>query len=192
MTSLTPFIWYRFESWTPGSTTIINEGSSGSTNDGVLTNSAIVISSDYAVGAHSLMVGNRGSSGAYSYLSISGSIDLSSDFTICFWNKYKGTWNDGDVLFYIGNGAMNFSLITYNTYGILMLKSNGYNSINVQFPTPNTISGYTWHHYAVVSDSINKTYYIYLDGVQLLTQSNLISTYNINNNTVNNLGTASA
>ena len=50
MSSLTPVIKYTFESWTPGSTTIINEGSSGSTNDGVLQNSAIVISSDYAVG----------------------------------------------------------------------------------------------------------------------------------------------
>ena len=67
MTSLTPLIWYRFESWTPGSTTIINEGSSGSTNDGVLQNSAIVISSDYAVGAHSLLIGNRGSASVWSY-----------------------------------------------------------------------------------------------------------------------------
>ena len=44
---------------TCGSPTIINEGYSGSTNDGVLTNSAIVISSDYAVGSRSLLVGNR-------------------------------------------------------------------------------------------------------------------------------------
>ena len=68
---------YRFESWIPGSTTIITEGSSASTNDGVLTNSAIngiVISSDYAVGTHSLLVRNRGSTGAYSYLSISGNL----------------------------------------------------------------------------------------------------------------------
>ena len=36
MTSLTPLIKYTFESWTPASTTIINEGSLGSTNNGVL------------------------------------------------------------------------------------------------------------------------------------------------------------
>ena len=59
MTSLTPVIKYSFESWTLGSTTIINEGSSGSSNNGVLTNSALVISSDYAVGSRSLLVGNR-------------------------------------------------------------------------------------------------------------------------------------
>ena len=53
MISLSPLIKYSFESWTPGSTAIINEGYSGSTNNGVLQNSAIVIASDYAVGAHS-------------------------------------------------------------------------------------------------------------------------------------------
>ena len=75
----------------------MNEGYSGSINNGVLQNIAIVISSDYAVGAHSLLVGNRGYAGAYSYLSISGNINLSGDFTICFWNKYTGTWNNGDI-----------------------------------------------------------------------------------------------
>ena len=114
MSSLTPVIKYTFESWTPGSTTIINEGSSGSTNDGVLQNSAIVISSDYAVGAHCLLVGNRGSSGAYSYLSISGNIDLSSNFTICFWNKYKGVWNDGDVVFSFANTVAKYFQLTLN------------------------------------------------------------------------------
>ena len=73
---------YTFEAWTPGSTTIINEGSTGSTNNGVLQNSAIVISSDYAVGLHSLLVGNRGSTGAYSYLSLSGFINLSRFYNL--------------------------------------------------------------------------------------------------------------
>ena len=55
MTSLTPKIKYSFESWIPGSKTIVNEGFTGSTNNGVLTKSAFVTPSDYAVGSYSLL-----------------------------------------------------------------------------------------------------------------------------------------
>ena len=55
MTSLTPKIKYSFESWTSGSTSITNEGSTGSRNNGVLTNSAFVTPSDYAVDSYSLL-----------------------------------------------------------------------------------------------------------------------------------------
>ena len=100
MTSLTPLIKYSFESWTLGSTTIINEGSSGSTNDGVLTNGAIVVSTDYAVGTRSLLIGTRYSAGN-SYLSIPGSISFTTDFTICFWFKLLDTlWTDYSLFYF--------------------------------------------------------------------------------------------
>ena len=60
MTALTPVIWYAFKSWTLGSISIINEGSLGSTNNGVLKNSIVVISSYYDVGTHTLLIGNHG------------------------------------------------------------------------------------------------------------------------------------
>ena len=159
MTSITPLIKYSFESWTRGSTTIINEGSSGTVNDGVLQNSAIVISSDYAVGGHSLMVGNRGSTGAYSYLSISGNVSLSSNFTICFWHKCLATFADGGIIFNFQNSS-GYSFIFSvkngtNTFNLFCYDQNGYNLYT--YPTTN-ISTNTWHHYAFVSSSIDGTF----------------------------------
>ena len=138
MTSLTPLIKYTFESWTPGSTTIINEGSSGSTNDGVLQYSAIVISSDYAVGAHSVLIGNRVSSGYYSYLEITGSPSLTNNFTICFWLKYIGTSWVTQTLFTFSNDLYFFTLSCNGTY--LHLTYSDGNGINwIDYTTTTTL-----------------------------------------------------
>ena len=160
MTSLTPLIKYSFESWTPGSTTIINEGSSGSTNDGVLQNGAIVISSDYAVGKNSLMVGNCGSTFAYSYLSMSGTISLTNNFTICFWHKSLGAFTGSTVIFRLANISKYLALQVLSGNNFLSLSYNygtNYNTFN--YTTTSSLSTNTWHHYAVVRSYTDANFY---------------------------------
>ena len=189
MTStLIPTIKYNFDSWTLGSTSITNEGSSGSSNNAVLQNNAIVISSDYAVGGQCLQTGNQGTSYNYSYLSISGAVNLTNSFTICFWNKYPGTWNTNDVLFSFADAtSLNYFRVGITTPSYLTFVSNdGHGMVTVPFTTTNTISAYTWHHYAIVCDSTNSLLLLYIDGS--LVSSNAYIGYNITNNTINTVG----
>ena len=192
MTSLTPLIKYSFESWTLGSTTIINEGSSGSTNDGVLRNTAMVISSDYAVGTRSLLVGNRGSSGAYNYLSISGTVSLTNNFTICFWNKCPTGFSGPSNIFYFQNSSgYAIQLMVMNGKNYLTIGCNDQNgSQYLNFTTTSTISSNTWHHYAVVCSYTDGNFYIYVDG-SLMATAYASYCYNVTDNTTNYIGSAS-
>ena len=188
MTSLTPLIKYSFESWTLGSTTIVNEGYSGSANNGVLTNIAIVISSDYAVGSKSLLVGNRGSTSAYSYLSITGPVSLTNDFTICFWNKCPAGFVGNSTIFKFANSSG--YVITLNVkQGNNYLSFSCIDQTNMQFfdyTTTSSISSNTWHHYAFVCSYTDTNCYVYVDGSLMFTSTGY--SYNVTDNTSNWIG----
>ena len=66
---------------------------------------------------------------------------------------------------------------------------NGSNADHfIDYPTTQSITELTWHHYAIVSDSINRKYSLYVDGSLVLSTDVTDSTYDISNNIQNYLG----
>ena len=81
-------IHYTFDTWTSDlGSTVPNEGSLGSSYNGVLTNS-VLTTSDCAVGSQCLLLGMVDNDNLLGNLQTSGSVDLvAKQYSLCFWFK---------------------------------------------------------------------------------------------------------
>ena len=128
----------------------------------------------------------------YSNLSISGSVSLTDNFTICLWHKYVGTsWTQG-VLFAFLNGIYYLYLACFNSQYLSLryYDANGMGTIDYTTTTTANISANTWHHYTFVCDRMNTVFKLYVDGV-LISSDSWVNGFNCNDLNLNTLGDSS-
>ena len=102
MTTPIPSIRYSFDSWTSG-TTIMNEGSLGSSLDATLTmfngGTASISSSTFATGTQSLNLIQDQSTGKLGYLTILPFTMGGTSWAVCFWVKIAAVPLSATVLY---------------------------------------------------------------------------------------------
>ena len=154
-------LYYSFDTWTSVLDSIVqNEGSLGSSNDGVMSN-ATIVSSDFAVGSQCLMIGTLSSESNAACMTVAGTIDLSKKhFTVCFWLKSPtSAWIPGSRLFVLSDGTSSFEAF-WDENDTMCVTMN-----NTVYTTVRITSDNEWHHYAFVNDTAQRKCFFYSDGV---------------------------
>jgi len=151
--SILPIIWYTFNDYTTGSTTVKNSGTLGASYNGTLYGNP-------TFPVHVKTLNKSLTSPQFTCLSLSGSSQYVSipsfsfgggNYTICFWYKYTSTGNFSRI-FDFGNGAPSnnilVSLHNTNTLNFYKNDSNGLTD-NTTLMT-STSNDSTWRHIALV------------------------------------------
>ena len=154
---------YSFDQWTSG-TTVINEGTLGSSLDATLSNSALVSTTSPPTGTQCLSL----TASSSQYMSTSSAITLSgTDWAVCFWyNKSSSTVSETDVRIFDLSTALDTTTreitVGFNSSGSLYLFIGGGTS---QTLCATSCCDGTWRHVAIVYNSSTSKYYFYFNGI---------------------------
>ena len=145
----------------------------------------IVLDTICAVGTLSANLYRSGSVGGYvnmSYTFTYGNTETDTGYSICFWYN-KNTMENNSKIFDFSNGinTQQFTCYFSNTGNLVFYKtdSNGTDTVTI---LSNSTDG-IWRHVAIVFDSVNLNYLVYLNGVLVLntTGTRLLKTERIYN-----------